>query len=106
MLAEDLTTIVGENPLTNPQGKLHSDILEANGWLYFATYFSNEGGYYSQYSGSHIIGYNLTSGQFKDFGIAKANYAVYSAIALDPTGVMFIRFDWSARWSGFVFIQA
>ncbi|MEK7162093.1 MAG: hypothetical protein AAB729_05395, partial [Patescibacteria group bacterium] len=27
MLAEDLTTIVGENPLTNPQGKLHSDIL-------------------------------------------------------------------------------
>ncbi len=99
MLTEDLTKVVGENPLTTPQGKLHSDILESNGWLYFATYFGNEGGYYSQYSGSHIIGYNLASGQFKDFGIAKANYTIYSAIGMDPTGRYIYGF-WTGRLDG------
>src|SRR5437764_8771263 len=34
LLALDLTTICHEDPQTNPQGKLHSDIVEANGWLY------------------------------------------------------------------------
>src|ERR1039458_3271203 len=38
MLSDDITKICGEDPLTNPQGKLHSDIVEANGWLYMSTY--------------------------------------------------------------------
>jgi hypothetical protein len=37
MLTNDLTLVCGENPtVTPPQGKLHSDIVEANGWLYFS----------------------------------------------------------------------
>ena len=43
LLADDITIIAGEDPQTNPQGKLHSDIVEANGWLYMSTHFSSEG---------------------------------------------------------------
>ena len=42
LLAEDITTIMGEDPHTNPQGSLHSDIVEANGWLYMSAYYASE----------------------------------------------------------------
>ena len=42
MLAEDLTTICGEDPYTYPQGSLHSDIVELTGWIYFSTHFSSD----------------------------------------------------------------
>ena len=85
MLAEDLTLICGEDPQTNPQGKLHSDIVEANGWLYMTTHFSSElPGAYDHWSGSHLIGYELATGTFRDYGVVHANYTSYSGIGVDP----------------------
>ena len=85
MLAEDLTTICGEDPQTNPQGKLHSDIVEANGWLYMSMHFSSElPGAYEHWTGSHVIGYQLATGAFHDFGVVHPNYTSYSAIGVDP----------------------
>ena len=87
-LTDDITKICGEDPNTNPQGKLHSPIAEANGWLYFSTYFGNDAtpGAYANYTGSHVIGYQLSTGQFKDFGVILSNYTSYSAVGVDPTG--------------------
>jgi hypothetical protein len=87
-LSADLTQVCGEDPSTNPQGKLHSPIVEANGWLYFSTYFGNDAtpGAYAHYTGSHVIGYQLATGQFKDFGVILSNYVSYSAVGVDPTG--------------------
>src|SRR6185312_7183386 len=48
MLAEDITTICGEDPQTNPQGKIHANIQEMHGWLFFTTHFGADdrpGGY-------------------------------------------------------------
>ena len=86
MLIDDITKICGENPLTNPQGKIHSDIVEANGWLYFSTFFANEAvpGAYSTYTGSHVIGYQLSTGNFRDYGVVLPNYTSYSGITVDP----------------------
>jgi hypothetical protein len=85
LLAEDITTICGENPKTNPQGKLHSDIVEANGWLYMSTLFSSElPGAYDTWSGSHVLGYKLSTGEFRDYGVVHPNYVSYSAIGVDP----------------------
>ena len=85
MLAEDITTICGEDPQTNPQGKIHSDILEANGWLYMSTHFaSGRPAAYGAWSGSHVIGYELATGKFRDYGVVHKNYTSYSAIGVDP----------------------
>jgi hypothetical protein len=86
MLTDDITKICGENPQTNPQGKIHSDIVEANGWLYFSTYFANDSvpGAYASYTGSHVIGYQLATGIFRDYGVVLSNYTSYSGVAVDP----------------------
>lgn len=85
LLADDITTICGEDPQTNPQGKLHSDIVEANGWLYMSTHFSSElPGAYASWSGSHVIGYELATGTFRDYGVVHANYTSYSGVGVDP----------------------
>ena len=76
---------MGEDPQTNPQGKLHSEIVEANGWLYMSTHFSSElPGAYNQWSGSHVIGYELATGAFRDYGVVHPNYTSYSAVGVDP----------------------
>jgi hypothetical protein len=85
LLAEDITTICGEDPKKNPQGKIHSDIVEANGWLYMSTHFSSAlPGAYENWTGSHVIGYELTTGQFRDYGVVHPNYTSYSAMGVDP----------------------
>jgi hypothetical protein len=91
MLTADITVICGEDPQTNPQGKIHSDILELNGWLYFATYFGvdkvdaqGNNLAWPGWSGSHVIGYELATGHFRDFGVIRANYTIYSGIGIDP----------------------
>lgn len=86
VLAEDITLVVGETPTkTPPQGKIHSPFVEANGWVYFSTHIST---YWKKaidtYTGAHIVGYELATGKFKDFGILKARHTVYSAITVDP----------------------
>lgn len=85
MLCEDITRICGEDPTkTPPQGKLHSDIVEANGWLYFATHLGN---YWPEaeaaFTGAHVVGYELATGKFRDYGVVRPNYSVYSGVQVD-----------------------
>ena len=85
--------ISGEDAQVNvPQGKLHSPIVEKNGYLYFATHLAN---YWNEaqdaYTGSHLIRYELGSYengevQFLDYGIHRNRFSTYSALAIDPAG--------------------
>ena len=85
VLAEDMTPVCGEDlTKTPPQGKIHSPIVEFEGWLYFTTHLSN---YWEEamdrYTGAHVIGYELSTGSFRDFGIVRPRYTIYSAINVD-----------------------
>lgn len=80
----NLTEICGEKGLkTVPQGKCHSDFYESKGKLYFSThcgYYNIIDGMermaknlpkgYSPYPGGHFLSYDLSTGRFKDLGIA------------------------------------
>jgi len=84
-LSEDMTKICGEDlSKTPPQGKIHSPIVECDGWLYFTTHLSN---YWEEainkYTGAHVIGYELSTGKFRDFGIVRKRFTIYSAINVD-----------------------
>lgn len=84
-LAEDMTEVCGEDRTrTPPQGKIHSPIVECDGWLYFTTHLSN---YWEEainrYTGAHVLGYELATGRFRDFGIVREHYSIYSAIDVD-----------------------
>ncbi len=86
ILAEDMTTVCGEDlTKTPPQGKIHSPIVEADGWLYFTTHMAN---YWEEaknaYTGAHVLGYELATGRFRDFGIVRPRFSIYSAIGVDP----------------------
>lgn len=85
MLVEDMTYLCGEQDLPFQQGKIHSPIVECDGWLYFCTHLSN---YWKEgieaYPGAHVFGYEMATGEFRDFGIVKERYSIYSAIAVDP----------------------
>lgn len=84
-LVHDITEICGEDPRTNPQGKIHSDIVEANGWLYMATHFAAEKpGVYEKWTGSHALGYELATGRWRDYGVIRPGYDSYSAVGIDP----------------------
>jgi len=84
MIAEDMTMICGEAETDTQQGKIHSPIVESDGWLYFTTHLSN---YWPEgievYTGAHVVGYELASGKFRDFGVVKPRYSIYSAINVD-----------------------
>lgn len=85
MIAEDMTEVCGEEGLVSQQGKIHSPLVECDGWLYFTTHLSNywkEG--IENYPGAHVLGYELSTGRFRDFGIVKQGYSIYSAIGVDP----------------------
>ena len=84
-LAEDMTEVCGEDlTRTPPQGKIHSPIVECDGWLYLTTHLSN---YWEEainaYTGAHVIGYELSTGRFRDFGVVRERYSIYSAIDVD-----------------------
>ena len=86
LLCKDITIVCGEDPeRTPPQGKIRSDIVEANGWLYFGTHLAN---YWREaeaaYTGGHIVGYELATGRFRDYGVIHRNYTIYSGIAVVP----------------------
>jgi hypothetical protein len=84
-LVHDVTDICGEDARTNPQGKIHSDIVEANGWLYMATHFASEKrGAYETWTGAHALGYELATGRWRDYGVVRPGYTAYSAIGVDP----------------------
>jgi hypothetical protein len=86
VLADDITTVCNEDPAkTPPQGKIHSPFVEANGWIYLLTHLAN---YWAEgcnnYTGAHVVGYELATGRFRDFGVIHPRYSGYSAIAVDP----------------------
>ena len=84
VLAEDMTSICGEDPKNSPQGKFHSPVVEFEGWLYFTTHLSN---YWDEamdvYPGAHVVGYQMSTGKFRDLGIVRQRYTIYSAINVD-----------------------
>ena len=85
VLADDMTLLLGEGDTPSQQGKIHSPIVELDGWLYFATHLSNywkEG--IENYTGAHVVGYELATGKFRDLGIVRPNYSIYSAVNVDP----------------------
>src|SRR5262245_57006729 len=85
-LVHEITDVCGEDVQTNPQGKIHSDIVEANGWLYFATHFAAEKpGAWATWTGSHALGYELATGNVRDYGVILPGYTAYSAVGVDPT---------------------
>ena len=70
ILKENITTACGEDPRkTPPQGKIHSPVVEHDGWIYFGTHPAN---YTEQgrkaYPGAHLVGYQLSTGRFRDYG--------------------------------------
>lgn len=86
LLCRDITVVCGEDPeRTPPQGKIRSGIVEANGWLYFGTHLAN---YWREaeatYTGGHIVGYQLATGRFRDYGVIHRNYTILSGIAVVP----------------------
>ncbi|MCE2616328.1 MAG: hypothetical protein ACTTKN_07915 [Phocaeicola sp.] len=85
MLTEDMTEVCGESATLSQQGKIHSPIAEDDGWLYFCTHLSNywkEG--IENYTGAHVLGYEMATGKFKDYGIVRPRYSIYSALGIDP----------------------
>ena len=84
-LVHEITEVCGEDVQTNPQGKVHSDIVEANGWLYMATHFASEKpGAYAKWTGSHALGYEIATRKMRDYGVIRPNYTAYSAVGVDP----------------------
>jgi len=85
VIAEDMTVVCGEEFTGSQQGKIHSPIIELDGWLYFTTHLSN---YWPEgievYTGAHVLGYEIATGKFRDYGIVKPRYSIYSAIQVDP----------------------
>lgn len=85
VLVEDMTYLCGEQNTLSQQGKIHSPLVECDGWLYFTTHLSN---YWKEgkenYAGAHVFGYELATGNFRDYGIVKPRYSIYSAIGVDP----------------------
>ncbi|WP_160168423.1 putative Ig domain-containing protein, partial [Novipirellula maiorica] len=92
-IGPNVSAILGEDPHNQvPQGKLHSPIVEANGWLYTSTFVGN---YWDEalnaFTGAHLFGYELGSTElgtpnFIDFGIPIPRYSTYSAVAISPDG--------------------
>ncbi len=87
----DLSAACHEDASTQvPQGKLHSDIVEFDGWLYMSTHLANYWNAAAEaYTGSHLLGYELGSLErgeavVRDFAVTKPRFSCYSAIAVDP----------------------
>lgn len=85
LLVKNITTVCGEDPAkTPPQGKIHSPVVEHEGWLYFGTHLANyteEGR--KAYTGGHLLGYQLATGKFRDFGVIHPNFTNYCCLGLD-----------------------
>ncbi|MGB2822029.1 MAG: hypothetical protein WBF17_13680, partial [Phycisphaerae bacterium] len=85
LLVKNMTAVCGEDPSkTPPQGKLHSPVVEHDGWIYFGTHLAD----YTPkgrkaYTGAHLLGYHLATGRFRDFGVIHRNFTNYSALGLD-----------------------
>ena len=84
VLTDDITKVCGEDPTRDaPQGKIHSDVDEMDGWLYFGTHESYRTPT-RPYKGAHLVGWEMKTSRFKDFGVLEPNYTNYAGLAADP----------------------
>jgi hypothetical protein len=85
VLSSNITLQCGETPGKAPdQGKIHSEVIEHKGWIYFGTHLADYSGWgVKNYTGGHLVGYELATGNFRDFGVIHPNYTNYSGIGLD-----------------------
>lgn len=93
----DLTTIVGEDrtKVVN-QGKVHCDLYEHKGKLWFGTH---AGAYDRTYPGGHFMSYDLQTGKFQDFGIAAPNEGLV-AVSMDTLRNRM----YAVTWPGYSFL--
>ena len=91
----DLGEVCGEtNSGRTAQGKIHSQISEHKGRLYFTTLHADyTAAGEADYPGGHIISYDLKSGRFTDFGIPRPGEGLETA-ALDPGREVFYALSW------------
>lgn len=93
----DLTKIAGEDRTkVMNQGKVHSDLYEYNGKLYFGTH---AGSYDRTYLGGHFMSYDLKSEKFEDFGIPAPNEGLV-AMSMDTTNNRM----YAVTWPGYSFL--
>ena len=100
VLSADLSEDCGENDLLQvPQGKIHSAPAELNGWVYATTHVANyEAAALASYTGSHVMRWNMATGETQDWGVTRDNYTSYSAITADPINDYV--YCWVNRWWG------
>lgn len=92
----DLTAVVGEDRTkVICQGKVHSDIYEVDGKLYFGTH---AGSWDMTYPGGHFVCYNLKTGKFQDFGIGVPNQGLV-AMTMDTKRMRM----YAVTWPGYTF---
>lgn len=93
----DLTSIVGEDrtKVIN-QGKVHCDLYEYKGKLWFGTH---AGAYDRTYPGGHFMSYDLKTGKFEDFGIPAPNEGLV-AVSMDTTRNRM----YAVTWPGYSFL--
>lgn len=94
----DLTTIVGEDrtKVIN-QGKVHSDLYEHKGKLWFGTH---AGAYDRTYPGGHFMSYDLKTGEFEDLGIPAPNEGLVT-VSMDTTRNRM----YAVTWPGYSFLS-
>ncbi|MDB5120038.1 MAG: hypothetical protein JWN56_1256 [Sphingobacteriales bacterium] len=93
----DLTTVVKEDrtKVIN-QGKVHCDLYEYQGKLWFGTH---AGAYDRTYPGGHFMNYDLKTGKFQDFGIPAPNEGLV-AMNIDTTRNKL----YAVTWPGYQFL--
>jgi hypothetical protein len=95
-MVADLTATVGEDRTkTINQGKVHSDIYEVNGKLYFGTH---AGSWDMTYPGGHFLSYDLATGKFEDFGIGVEHQGLV-AMTMDTKRMRM----YAVTWPGYTF---
>jgi len=92
----DFTDILGyDRTKVINQGKVHSDLYEVDGKLYFGTH---AGAWDETYPGGHFMSYDIKSGKFTDYGIGvQADGLV--ALTMDPKNMRM----YAVTWPGYLF---
>lgn len=101
----DIGEVVGEDAsVAIPQGKIHSDIYESDGALFFSTHaaYYVRGGTESQnaYPGGHFISYDLSTGAFTDYGIGAADEGLITMTMDKKSGMLY-----ALTWPSGLFIS-
>ena len=97
----DLTEEVGEDRTTTVnQGKVHSDIYEVDGKLYFGTHAGTyEDRNLKRYPGGHYMSYDLKAGTFTDYGIGPVEEGLV-AMSMDTKRTRM----YGITWPGYHFV--